>query len=107
MPSEIEVIRAALKANPEGHKKLREMLTEGKLVIPQELSADEPLTIVAAGDHCGINGAKRVLCACGTGVWLSPSTQAMIKARGAAPTSVICPLCLIQSVKDQRERPNA
>lgn len=107
MPSEIEAIRAALKANPEAHRRLRRMAQEGKLGTLTDVPPNEPLTIVAAPDHYGITGAKQVQCGCGTAVWISPSTQAILKARGAnptlAPTTVICALCFGQTMKERSD----
>ena len=107
MPSEIEVIRAALKANPEAAEKIREMALAGKIKTLEELDPEEQLIVVATVNHYGITGCIQARCACGTTVWLSPATQAMLKDRGAAPTKIICTACLIAELKSQRERPNA
>jgi hypothetical protein len=103
MPTEIEVIRAALKANPEAHQRLRKMALEGKFGTIEDVPADAPLTVVAATEHGGITGSKQALCACGAAVWLSPSTQATIKARGDVPTPVICGSCFGKAMKEKNE----
>jgi hypothetical protein len=104
LPSETEVIRAALKGNPETHAKLRKLAQEGKIGTFAEIPPDEPLTLVAAVEHYGIVGAKKVTCTtCAIGVWISPSTQEMLKGRGAAPTAIICVPCFRQTIKERRE----
>jgi hypothetical protein len=108
MPTEREVIRAALKANPEHHAKLRQLALAGKLGTFKDVNPDEPLTIIASPDHFGITGAKMVRCgACQIAVWLSPSTQALIKARDAAPTPaptrVMCGCCFGEELKERCE----
>ena len=85
MPSEIEVIRAALKnSNSEAYRKFVEMARDGKLGAFTDVGPDDPLTVVGSPDHLGVVGAIRVKCGCGIAIWLSPSTQEMIKA-GAQP----------------------
>jgi hypothetical protein len=103
MPSETEVIRAMLKSNPQAHAALRRMVLEGKIRSHNDADKDEPLTIVAAPTHGGITGALQVECGCGTPVWISPSTQEMIKGRGATPTTICCALCFAQVLKERRE----
>lgn len=108
MPSEIEVIRAALKESPEMAARLRRMALEGKIKPMAEADKDEVLTVVATGNHYGIIGCVQTRCACGERVWLSPSTQAMLKERGATPTRIVCSLCFLSELESQREeRPNA
>ena len=103
MPTELEVFRAALKANPAAHARLRRAALEGQLGAAEDVPLDRPLTVVATSENCGIIGAKQVKCACGVPVWIAPSTQGMIKARGATPTTVICASCFGQVVKERRE----
>lgn len=101
MPSEIATLRAALRANPEFHDKLRELAEAGRL---KPCAVDKVDVIVAAPDHCGIDGAKQAKCACGGVVWLSPSTQAMIIARGDVPQPVIiCVCCFQKGLKEMKE----
>lgn len=106
MPSEIEAIRAMLKSNPEVHNRLRELALAGKIqpFTQAEADSDELLTIVASDQHGGIYGALQVKCGCGLAVWISPSTQAMIKARGVNPTTIMCHLCFGQAMKERREK---
>jgi hypothetical protein len=103
MPTEIAVLRAALKSNPEGHARLREMAVAGKIGSFDEINPAEPLTVVAASEHFGVTGAIQAKCECGTVVWLSPSTQAMMKGRGDAPTQIICVLCFSRTMQSDRE----
>jgi hypothetical protein len=65
---------------------------------------EEPMVIVAAAFHNAIiPGSKAVKCGCGTEVWLSPSTQVMIKERGDTPTQIICTSCFSQALKKRFE----
>ena len=96
--NEIATLRAALKANPDHHAKLRELVESG---VIQSASADpcEVETIVAAPERFGIEGAQQAQCACGITVWLSPSTQAMIAARGDVPQPIItCIWCFTKEL---------
>jgi hypothetical protein len=104
---EIAVLRAALKANPEAHAKLRALALSGKIQPCDEWPADEPLVIVAGPNHCGIEGAKQAKCECGAIVWLGTSTQAMLIKRGAIPHRVICHACFTAELKTTHVRPNA
>lgn len=103
MPSEISVIRAALKASPEAHDKLREMVLSGKLGSAETVPNIESLTIIAAPDHFGIEGSKQARCGCGLIVWINPSTQAMLLCRDAdpqaAPTRVLCAWCFMKELR--------
>jgi hypothetical protein len=105
MPTEREAIRAMLKDNPEVHDRLREMALTGKIkaFTNEDAASDELLTIVASDQHGGIIGSVQVKCDCGLGVWISPSTQAMIKARGANPSEIICHLCFHRTLMERRE----
>jgi hypothetical protein len=108
MPSEIEVIRAVMKTStPEAMDRLRRMATEGKIKSYGEGDKDEPMTVIATGNHCGIVGCLQARCECGEPVWLSPSTQEMLKGRGHVPTRIICTACFILELERQREKPNA
>ncbi len=103
MPTEVEILRAALKADPESHARLRQMAQEGLLGVAEDVPLDRPLAIVATSENLGIIGAKQVKCGCGAAVWIAPSTQAVILARGDAPTTVICAPCFSRVVKERRE----
>lgn len=104
MPDEIAVLRAALKDSPEAHDRLRALALSGKLGRAEEVPASQPLTVVAAPRHYGIDGAKQARCECGVTVWLSPSTQAMMMKRGtspqAAPTTIVCVECFQKELKE-------
>jgi hypothetical protein len=103
MPNEIAVLRAVLRTNPEYHNRLRE-LAEAGAIKPWDGVEAEVGTIVAAPEHFGITGAKQAQCGCGTRVWLSPSTQAMIIARGAVPQPrIICVWCFHKELRETFE----
>ncbi len=101
MPTEAAVIRAALRNNPEHHAKLRELAESGLIGPLTDIPADDPLTIIAAPEHFGIDGAQQAKCACGLIVWLSPSTQAMILRRDGNPTPprILCAWCWTQELR--------
>jgi hypothetical protein len=105
MASELAVLRAALRSNPEHHEKLKELAERGSLGPLTDVPDDVPLTVVAAPEHFGIDGAKQARCGCGIIVWLSPSTQRMIIARGAVPNAirVLCAWCFIDEMKDNEK----
>ena len=103
MPNEMAVLRAALKANPEVHDKLRSMAEKGMLSTFEDIDPNEPLIVIAAPEPYGIVGSIQAHCECGAVVWLSPSTQAMLKARGDAPTQLSCILCMYETLKSARE----
>lgn len=107
MPREFDVFRAALKASPEMEQKLYEMAIDGKLAPLTEADKDDLLTVVATDSHCGIEGSKQALCECGIRVWLSPSTQEMLKERGVAPTVIVCTACFVRECETRREAPSA
>jgi len=100
MPSEIAVLRAALKSSPEHHARLRRLCESGAIGPMVDIPDDEPLTIVAAPDHYGIDGAKQAQCGCGIIVWMTPLTLTMLLKRGTAPHRVLCPLCFIKELKE-------
>jgi len=107
MPSEIEVFRAAMKiADPETVEKLRNLALTGRIKSYDSADATKPLIVVATTDHCGISGCRQARCACGTLVWLSPSTQAMLKERDRTPTAetrIVCGECFIVELESRRE----
>lgn len=101
MATEIATLRAALRANPEGHDRLRELAESGAIQPLNDDDLHEAMTIVAASEHFGIFGAQEAQCACGAVVWLSPSTQAMIKARDAVPQPRrVCVFCFAREIKE-------
>ena len=107
MPTETEVIRAALKDDPEMAAKLYELAMTGKLAPLERADDSELLIVVATDNHCGIQGSLQTQCTCTRLVWLSPSTQAMLKDRGHAPTIVMCSVCFLAELERRREGPNA
>lgn len=106
MANEIATLRAALRSNPEHHAKLRELVERGLIGPACDIPDDGPVTVVAAPEHFGIDGAKQAKCGCGRIVWLSPSTQEMMKARDAVPTllRVLCVWCFTSELKRDSRR---
>lgn len=104
MPTETALIRAAIKESPRLHSLLSDLAERGALGPLKNVSADEELTVVAAPEHYGMIGAEQALCGCGAVVWLSPSTQKILKARGAAPTLISCSVCFVRKVRAEREQ---
>jgi hypothetical protein len=103
MPTETALIRAAIKESPRLQSMLRDLADRGALGPLTDVSEDEELTVVAAPEHYGMTGAKQHLCGCGGIVWLSPSTQEMLIARGEAPTLILYILCFIGKIRRDRE----
>jgi hypothetical protein len=98
MPNEIATLRAALRTSPEYHRKLHQLFVSG-VVQPADLDPTEEITIVAASEHFGMEGAKQARCACGVIVWLSPSTQEMVAARGDVPQPrIACIGCFTKEI---------
>jgi hypothetical protein len=103
MASEIAVLRAALKASPEAHDKLRAMALSGKLGT-MDVPNCEPLVIVCAPNHYGIEGAKQAKCECGVIVWMTLSTIEMLIRRDAAPHApnrIICTDCFHKELREE------
>jgi hypothetical protein len=100
MPSEIAVLRAALKADPEYHANLKALCERGLIGPMVDVPPDKMLTVVATPNHCGIEGCKQDRCECGCIVWIAPSTQAMLIKRGASPHRVICGLCFVKELEE-------
>jgi uncharacterized protein with PIN domain len=105
MPSELELLRAALRDNPEMHDRLRRLALAGKLIPAEESPPDEDLTIIASLEHNSMTGAKREQCGrCGCNVWISPSTQAMIAKRTRREgDEFICPPCFARKLEEKIE----
>lgn len=104
MPTEIATLRAALRTNPQHHAWLQECIESGAIQPADDATPAEVTTIVAGPEHFGIEGAQQARCECGVVVWLSPSTQAMIIARGAVPQPrIICSLCFRKELRETFE----
>jgi hypothetical protein len=103
MPSDVAVLRAALRSNPEHHAKLRELCESGAVGPMVDIPDDEPIIVVAAPEHFGIEGAKQARCTCGLIVWLSPSTQAMMLKRVGIPALVRCAWCFMRELRKNGE----
>jgi hypothetical protein len=102
MPDEIAVLRAALRANPEHHKRLLELAEDGAFGPMVDVPDDVPLTVVAGPEHFGIDNSQEARCECGAVVWLSPSTQRMIIARGGLPKPIriLCGWCFMHEMRN-------
>jgi hypothetical protein len=94
MASEREELDKLIQERPE----LAAMLRHRQKVLENAATDPEPMFVAASEDHGNIEGSKQVQCACGTRVWISPSTQEMMTKRGAYPTSVLCPSCFMLCV---------
>jgi hypothetical protein len=99
MPSEREAWELLIKSRPDLAANLRKHFDNNQTIFKRETEGlkeavmRDELTVVASPHHCMIAGSKQALCACGTLVWLSPSTQTIISRRGSSPTNVICGDC--------------
>jgi hypothetical protein len=109
--NEVEALRAAMKADPRGAALLQKMAREGKLLAHDDkqgaIDTDDVLIVIAALNHGGITGATQSICECGRKVWISPSTQAMLKERGAKPHRKLCIACFVIALKkedDEKKR---
>jgi hypothetical protein len=94
-------IRKMLNQNPDTAAMLLKLIEDGKIVGMDNpaLDPDKLLTVVCSEDDGGIDGCVQEQCACGMKVWVSPSTQEMIVARGHSPLRIICPLCWVKEIK--------
>jgi hypothetical protein len=95
MPSERQVIRQWISDHPERAKQLRRLVESGEIRAHDEdtKTNSNPLTMVCGQEDCKITGSITRLCECGNTIWLSPSTQEMLEARGNLPTTLMCPTC--------------
>lgn len=103
MPTEREAIREMLRRRPDLHAKLKRAIEEGRITSTDEIPEGEPYTIVCGPDHGGVEGSKQVQCACGAKVWMSPSTQDLIKSRERLPTLIKCISCVMEEVKEPKQ----
>jgi hypothetical protein len=104
MPTEIAVLRAALRDNPAHHAKLRELAESGAIGPLTDIPDDQPFIVIAAPEHFGMEGAKQARCPCGLIVWLSPTTQRMIDERNAIPGPMImCAWCFFRELRRNGE----
>lgn len=93
MPTEREAFRKMLRENPELRTALTKAVEEGRLKDINEVDPNGAFVIVCGPDHCGIEGSKQVKCECGAAIWMSPSTQEILKEREQLPTRVLCYTC--------------
>lgn len=98
---ERKAIRKMLNENPDTAATLLKLIQDGKITSMDNpaLNPDELMTVVCSADDAGIDGCVQEQCACGTKVWVSPSTQEMIVARSHAPLRIICPLCWVKEIE--------
>lgn len=97
MPSEREAIRKILRERPDLHAVLAKAIAEGRLKSADEIpETDEEIIFVCGPDHGGVEGSKQVKCACGAKVWMSPSTQELMKSRKGFPMRIMCNLCVMK-----------
>lgn len=96
MPTEREAIRKILREHPDFHRRLQKAIADGKLKSTDDLETGEGCIFVCGPDHGGVEGSKQVKCECGAAVWMSPSTQLVLKEREAFPTRILCPACVMK-----------
>ena len=97
MPTEREAIRKILRERPGLHRALAKAIEEGRLTSTADMPEEgEEFVFVCGPDHGGVEGSKQVKCECGAAVWMSPSTQLVLKEREAFPTRILCPVCVMK-----------
>ena len=97
MPTEREAIRKILRERPDIHQMLLKALAAGKLKSTDDIpETDEEYIVLCGLDHGGVEGSKQGKCGCGAIVWMSPSTQELIKSRKGFPTRVVCVRCAVR-----------
>jgi hypothetical protein len=96
MPSERERVRAFLDAHPEWAEFLSEKAKAGKLMAAEDIAPSDELIVVVSNNPAEITGSKQVKCGCGAIVWMSPSTQELIRSRKGFPTRVVCVRCAVR-----------
>jgi hypothetical protein len=99
MPTEREALRKIFRERPELHAALRKAIEDGRLKDASEVDPNEEFTIVCGPDHGGVEGSKQAKCACGALVWMSPSTQELLKSREGLPTLIKCITCVMKETK--------
>jgi hypothetical protein len=93
MPTEREVWRAFLRGDPEARAAFKRLLDSNRIASTETMNHNEPMTLLAGSFHNGITGCVQVDCSCGRKVWLTPSTQEMLKQRGDSPYTIQCNKC--------------
>lgn len=101
MPTERQAIRKWMQENPERAATLKDLFDKGLLHGMEEaIAVDEPLTMICGPESGGILGSRRAKCECGATIWLSPSSRKVLRARGAAPTRLMCMRCGGQALEN-------
>ena len=101
MPSERERLHAFFVAHPEWAEFMSERAKAGKIMSPEDIRPRDELIIVASHNPQRIDGSVQAQCECGAAIWVSPSTDAMRKAREGLPTRVICVPCFVKDAKEK------
>lgn len=95
--NEREAIRKLLRERPDIHSALRRAMDEGRLKSADDMPEEGEMFIFCCGpDHGGVEGSKQVKCECGAAVWMSPSTQELMKSRKAFPARIVCVSCAMK-----------
>jgi glutamate/tyrosine decarboxylase-like PLP-dependent enzyme len=98
---EREAMRKMFDAHPEIARRIVKLIDARKLLAMNDPTIDgqDIGTVVCSSSREDIDDSVSRLCACGKRVWLSPSTQEVIAARGPSPTRVICVQCWMKELK--------
>jgi hypothetical protein len=99
-------IRKMLNQNPDTAARLKQLIDDGKITSMDNpaLDPDKLLTVVCSKDNGGIDDCVQDRCeGCKELVWVAPSTQAMIVARGHSPLRVICPICWVKEIENDAQ----
>ena len=95
--NERERMRAFLDKNPVFAEFLSERARAGKMMHPDDIAPEDELVIVATThkpeDDTDSVEAK---CGCGNPVWLSTSTDKLLKSRKGFPTRITCVACVVK-----------
>ena len=104
MTTERESIRKLLESHSPVADWLRDGVTSGRIRSSDEVDPSEEIVVVASSTHENVDGAKQAKCgACGSVVWLSPSTQEMMAKRPQASITISCVRCLLMRAKNELE----
>lgn len=95
-----EIIRRALGPYHPLTLAIAMLQKEGYLETSQSALEAEDLAVLCGPFANGIKGSKQVRCSCGKLVWQSPATQEMIARRKDRPTTIYCPACVKDQLKD-------
>jgi hypothetical protein len=99
---ERESLRRIFARNPKLKDFLYRKYQRGELKSFEDLPAEgDDLIVVAGPDSGGITGSLQTKCeGCGLIVWLSPSTQEMMRGRDRTTIQVCCMPCAIKKAQD-------